>query len=201
MKYDESYVSFLNQELPCEIEFPPLLWGGKKLAVVTPSPVETFQVEEMIRDAAREGKGFALDEFNSHGYMNRGLFQKSHMAVVKSLDGEIKAGIIFGTTLICREVKTTQACGHIVVKKNYREKGLGNAILDYCLNNMERLRYTAILTDVLVTDLRMLGMMYKRGFIASATIPNSGVVNGYGRTNTLLMYKAKTNIKLQKAKL
>lgn len=195
---DEKLMRQINEEIKYDGKFPTLHWKGQHLKISKPSSSEAFTVEGMIRQAASEGQGFAVDEFNSNGFMNRRLLNKNYMLVIKSENNSILAGLVFGPTKLCRDSRTTQVGGYMIVNKAERCKSLGKALLNYCLENMRCLGYNAILTDVFVTNKIMLNILEKNGFIVTATVPNSGIMKGNGRTNTYIMYKPKVNIKFAK---
>ena len=92
----------LNNPLPRQIILPPLHVGETKYKVQIAVSNDLWLVEEMMREAAMDGNGFALDEFTSDGHLNRLLLKETHVLVVKDEEGHVKAAIIFGSSGLCR---------------------------------------------------------------------------------------------------
>ena len=179
----------LNQPFPRDISLPDLTLHGTTFSVLQATSDDLWVVEDMVRMAAIQGQGFALDEFTPEGHFNRSLLMDHHLLVVKDSGGHLVAAIIFGGSGACRGSNPGQAAGYMVVVEDMRGRGLGGVLLGYCMQNAHLLGYTAVLTDIFCTDSVPLGMLLRRGFLVTATLPNCGVVAGRGRTNALLCYK------------
>ena len=139
-----------------------------------------------MREAAMDGNGFALDEFTTHGHLNRLLLKETHVLVFKDEEGHVKAAVIFGSSGLCRETNLSQLAGYMIVKKGSRGKGVGNGLLTYCIEKAYLFGVRRILIDVFASNQIMVNMLIKRRFLCTGTIPNCGYIANTGRTDSLV---------------
>ncbi len=160
------------------------------LHLETPDADQLTQVEQMIRLDAEEGNGgFAIDEFTDDGFFNRQLLRNSQdIVVTQEPHGEPIAAAVIGQSAICRTVSPV-AGGYIIVKKEFRNKQVGFALLDFIMEELERQGYTSFLTDVFPHCGTFLHIIMKKGFSVTGSMPKVGFVKGQGLTHSLLVYK------------
>ena len=144
----------------------------------------------MVRQAARNGDGFALDEFTPEGHLNRRLLWDSNMLVAKEPStGSVVAAAIFGRSALCRSPNTPQVGGQLIVHPDFQGKGVGSAFLKYCIEQAEKVGYKGILTDTFVTSEIAFRLATKSKFLQMGTLVDCGHVKGHGLTNSVVMYK------------
>ena len=150
---------------------------------------DMWRVEELIRDCAAHGDGFALDDFTDEGYFNRVLLHDSHVFVFKAPDGAIAAAIIFGASTLCRSREARQVGGYMLVAKEFRCQGLGRRLIKLCIEKARLLGYVAILTDVFAINEKAIKLLRKEGFLITATLLNVAIVKDKGYCDSYLMWR------------
>ena len=187
----------VNEERREELNKTAKLWKetlqvkGREapLYVETPNAEQFIQMEHLIRQEAEEGTGFAIDEFTGDGFFNRQLLRKSQEIVITERSGgEPIAAAIFGQSAICRTV-SPMGGGYVLVKKEYRRQGIGNALLNFVLEELERQNYKGFLTDVFPHCGGFLHILLSNGFFVTGSIPKVAYVKGQGLTHSLIVYK------------
>ena len=167
------------------------------LYVKTPDAEQFTQLEQLIRREAEEGSGFAIDEFTEDGFFNRFLLRNSQEIVVtENPDGEPIAAAVFGQSAICRSA-SPMGGGYVLVKKEYRLMGIGNALLHFVLEEMERQGFKGFLTDVFPHCGGFLHILLANGFFITGSLPKVAYVKGHGLTHSLLVYKDFTSLQNQ----
>ena len=157
---------------------------------------ELWQVEELIRDCAEQGDGFAIDEFTAEGYFNRVLLRDSHVVVCVTPEGAIAAAVIFGFSALCRSREANQVGGYLLVSKGYRGQGLGRSLVQLCIMKARELGYVAILTDVFVDNDKATRMLREEGFLITATLPNVAILKDTGYSDSYLVWRPVDDIKM-----
>ena len=177
-----------RRNITAAVLFPDFHVNSMVCSVGFATPNDSPLVEEMIRDAALGGQGFAVDEFKEDGTFNRKFIRNSLAVVCKNFTGDIMAAVLFGSSGLCR-TEGDQATGYIIVAPSVRGRGIGTTLLRYCLERARGLRYGSIVTDVLACNLKALGMVQKEGFLVTATLPNSALVRNYGYCDTYVVWR------------
>ena len=181
-------ISLTRATFPDFTSFPDLYHNLQALSVTFADGADTVRVEEMLRQAAMAGDGFAIDEFTEDGTFNRKFFRRCFVAVLKNAQGDILAAVLFGPSSLCR-TEGHEVTGYVIVAPSARRRGLGTAVLKYCLDAAKRLQYRTVLSDVLTSNLKVLGMVQREGFIITATLPNVALVRNTGFVNTYVVWR------------
>ena len=171
--------------LPVSCEVP----GGQTIYIEEADPNEYITIEEMIRQSAREGRGFGLDEFTETGLFNRKLLRNSHAVVARLEPGGAPVGVtVSGTSAVCR-VENKLMNGYIVISPSFRGKSVGTALMKTLVNVAKSLGYEGMLIDVYQTESRTISWSKKLGFCVTGSLPECGYVKGQGFVDALLLYR------------
>ena len=159
------------------------------LCVETPNASQLIQLEEMIKLEAEEGGAFAMDEFTDDGFFNRQLLRNSQdIVITERPGGEPVAAAIIGQSGICR-MMSPMAGGYILVKKEYRRKGIGNALLSFVTEEAERQGFKGFLADVFPHCNGYINVLLQNGFFVTGSMPKAAFVKGQGLTHSLIVFK------------
>ena len=108
-------------------------------------------MEKMTRAAAGRGEGFALDEFDQDGLLNRKFRRQSVTLVARrKSDQLIIGGAVIGPSALVRAMEPSSLGGYIVVGEKYRRQGYGSEIMTLCEHVAQKLDDRNITTDLLV---------------------------------------------------
>ncbi len=171
--------------------FETLLASGKTVVVEEAREQDYIAIEELIREAATEGRGFGLDEFAPTGAFNRNLFRdrRSHAAVVRLSPSDAPiAALVFGTSAVCRTENKLMS-GYIAVSKLHRGSGVGTLLLKTLINTAKTLGFEGVLFDVYQTESRTISWSKRHGFHVTGSLPECGYVKNQGFVDALLMYR------------
>ena len=144
----------------------------------------------MMRSAAEQSDGFAIDEFNEKGHFNRKFFYDSNVVVAKTSDDVIVATAIFGPNKLCRARNEKQIAIYTLVNPDFRRKGLGSAFLKYFSKEAKKAGCTSILTDAFATNVAAHQLLYKNDFIITGTLPQCGMLKNKGYTDSFLFWRS-----------
>ena len=159
------------------------------LCVETPSANQLIQLEEMIKLEAEEGGAFALDEFTDDGFFNRQLLRNSQdIVITERPGGEPVAAAIIGQSGICR-MMSPLAGGYILVRKEYRRKDIGNALLTFIMEEAQRQGFKGFLADVFPHCHGYINILLQNGFFVTGSMPKVAFVKGQGLTHSLIVFK------------
>ena len=150
------------------------------------------QVEEMIRAAAGRGDGFALDEFDQDGLLNRKFLRQSVTLVARrKSDQGLIGGAIIGPSALVRATEPSSLGGYIVVGEKYRRRGYGSEIMTLCEHIAQKLDYRNITTDLLssVQTSGALQMVLKDGYAVTGQFTGSAFLKNLGPANSLILFK------------
>ena len=186
---DVSAINSLMQAkvLPITRQLP----GGQSIYVEEAAPGEYLMIEEMIKQSAREGRGFGPDEFTETGLFNRRLLRNrnSHAVIAHLEPGGPPIGVsLIGTSAVCR-VENKLMNGYMVISPSHRGKGVGSALMNALVDVAKSLEYEGMLIDVYQTESRTISWSKKMGFCVAGSLPECGYVKGQGFVDVLLLYR------------
>ena len=133
-----------------------------------------IEVEEMIRAAAQRGEGFALDEFDQDGLLNRKLLQQNTILVARQISDDVLiGGAVVGPSALARAYESNNLAGYVIVGENFRRRGYGTEIVELCEKIAENLGYSNITSDVLYNPEAMGGfkLALRMGYVVTGQIP------------------------------
>ena len=151
-----------------------------------------LEVEEMIRAAAQRGEGFALDEFDQDGLLNRKLLKQSATLVARRVsDHVLIGGSVVGPSALARARDPTNLAGYIIVGEKFRRCGYGTEIAELCEKLAKDLGYINITSDVLYNPEAMPGfkLALRRQYVVTGELPQCAYVKGVGLTGSFIMFK------------
>ena len=144
----------------------------------------------MIRQAAEESDGFAIDEFNNEGHFNRKLLFDSQVVVAKTSDDVIVATAVLGPSKACRAYNPSQVGGYMLVNKDFRGKGVGQSFFKYLAKQGKEVGVSAILTDAYATCFPALQFLNKLDFMVTGTFPHCGYMKNKGYTHSYMYWRS-----------
>ena len=167
-----------------------MTWQEDNLVLKMADGEPAIKVENMFREAALEGAGIALDEFNDDGLLNRKRFHDSITLAAFSVDeSSLLGGVILGTNSMNVNTSHIYLCLYIVVDVRYRRRGYGSAIYKLCEKLGQSWGFKHILTDVFTHDLAGLRLATSHNVLPTGHIPCVGWVKGRGYMTTAILHK------------
>ena len=160
---------------------------GGKFTLRPGEESDTVFAEELIREASRNGEGFALDEFKPNGQFNRAFFKNCHLAVLCDSQMAIVGIALYGLSMLVRtQIKETSHI-YVIIRKANQNQGLGQQLLQEMSKVIRSMGYTKIMTDIYTENHKAMHMLSKANFVVTATIPECGYLKGYGQCNSLIL--------------
>ena len=104
------------------------LKSGLKIIIEVANDNDKYKVEGLIRAAAFNGEGFAVDEFTEEGHFNYKFFRKFATIVAKNTTDSLLGAVILGPSSLCRNHQTDTITGYCVVEKSFRQLGIGKCL-------------------------------------------------------------------------
>ena len=91
---------------------------------------EVLEVEQMVRDCAKIGDGFNVDEFcpNDGHYLHK-FIHEPRVVIATDFHGNILGAVICGFSTLTR-VPGSLYGAYFIIKKSERNKGIADALLD-----------------------------------------------------------------------
>ena len=184
-------------------KFEPVTFSSNTTARVTLRPAilkDMPHVEDLIRQAAIHGEGFALDEFEN-GFFNRKFLRRSHTLVAtqpimtsspydpKNSHELLVGAALFGPTILCRSESTPTMGCYLIVHPEFRRQGIGKSLLraveQFSLSN----GFNALISDVFVDNTAGILMATRADFMCVGSLPKCAVTKNSGLVDTLMYHK------------
>ena len=184
-------------------KFEPVTFSSNTTELVTLRPAilkDMAHVEDLIRQAAIDGEGFALDEFEN-GFFNRKFLRRSHTLVAtQSIMPSSPCGpenprehligaALFGPTRLCRSESTPTVGCYLIVHPGFRRHGIGKSLLRAVEEISRSNGFNALLSDVFVDNTAGILMASRSDFMCIGSLPKCGVTKNSGLVDSLMYYK------------
>ena len=162
--------------------------GGEEITLRGANTDETEEVEEMVRQCARTGDGFNIDEFSPEdGHFLHKFILEPKVAIATGSNGTIKGTVICGLSTVPR-VPGALYSAYFLVKESERRKGIVAALLGV-VKELCRKGHCDMLFDVYLSNQVAIEWLRNNGFLVMGCLPHCGYVVNNGYTDALLMYK------------
>ena len=157
-------------------------------------------VEDLIRQAALNGEGFALDEFQD-GFFNRKFLRHSHTLVATqpivtsssydsdNLHERIIGAALFGPTTLCRSASTLAMGCYFIVLPEFRRQGIGKALLHNVEEFSRSNGYDTLLSDVFIDNTLALRIAPKYNFMCVGSLHKCAITKNSGLVDSLMYHK------------
>ena len=150
---------------------------------------EVQEVEQMVRNCAKIGDGFNLDEFcPDDGHFLHKFIHEPKVVIATDHHGNIKGAAICGYSTLSR-IPGSLYGAYFIAKETERRKGIADALLEMVTEICKSDNCDTMILDVYCNNVVAKQWLDKRGFLATASIPQCGYVVNNGYTNSVLMYK------------
>lgn len=166
--------------------------SGKHVRLELAGHSAILEVEEMIQQAAAKGEGFALDEFNEDGMLNRKLLRHSiTLAACRISDKALIGGAVIGPSNLTREIHTSSLGGYVVIGEEFRRQGYGTDVVTICERIGQTFGYSNVTSDILYSPagLPALQLAMSKGYTVTGQIPECAYVKDVGFTGTFVISK------------
>ena len=162
--------------------------GGEEITLRGANTDEIEEVEEMVRQCARMGDGFNIDEFSPEdGHFLHKFILEPKVAIATGSNGTIKGAVICGLSTVPR-VPGALYSAYFIVKESERRKGIGAALFEV-VKELCRKDDCDMLFDVYLNNQDAIEWLKKNGFLVTGCLPHCGYVVNNGYTDSLLMSK------------
>ena len=162
--------------------------GGEELTLRGATTEEVEEVEEMVRECARIGDGFNIDEFSpDDGHFLHKFILEPKVAIATNSNGTIKGAVICELSTVPR-VPGALYSAYFIVKDSERRKGIGTALLQV-VKEFCRKDNCDMLFDVYLNNQVAIEWLKKNGFLVTGCLPHCGYVVNSGYTDALLLSK------------
>lgn len=146
-------------------------------------------IHELYQTAARNGEGYACDEFTDDGLLTHRLLREVQtLGVFRPEGGKPVGAAILGLAAIPRTPDRSVA-GYLVVAPQHSGAGIGNKLLQHTEEYAQALKKDGVLFDVFANNGKAIQWLVRKGYVITGTIPNTGVFRDRGFTDAFLMYK------------
>lgn len=164
--------------------------SGNLVCIQMASKEDVFVINEMMYEAAQEGRGFAMDEFNVDGMFSGKLLRKATVICAKDCIGTILAAVVFGPTNFCRSSSTKILGVYMVVNPRHQRQGVGQEFSAVLLHKLQGNKYVCpgVITDVFNVD--SVAMQFARcmKFCGIGCIVESGTMKNYGKSDSQILF-------------
>ena len=162
---------------------------GEEIELKGPVRQELLEVEEMVKQCAKNGDGFNLDEFCPiNGNFLHKFIIDPKVAIATDHHGSIKGAAICGFSTVPR-VPGAVYSAYFIVKETERRKGIANALLDTVYEICKLDNCDTLLFDVYLNNSVAIAWLKKNGFVVTGSLPHCGYIINNGYTDALLMHK------------
>ena len=150
---------------------------------------EVLKAEQMIRQCAKSGDGFNIDEFCSEDghFLHKFIFQPKVLVAADSRNNIIGAAI-FGLSLLSR-LPGSLFGAYFVVDEGNRRKGIGSELLKTIEELSKQEKCDTLMFDLFLNNYSGISFLMKHQFLVTGSIPHCGYVVNHGLTDSLLMCK------------
>ena len=163
--------------------------NNEEIILTAANNQEMQKVETMIRDCARVGDGFNLDEFcPDDGHFLCKFILDPKVVIATCSHGNIKGAAVCGFSAVPR-VPGAVYSAYFVVKETERRKGIANALLGMVYEMCKAENCNTLLFDVYLNNHVTIAWLKRNGFLVTGCLPHCGYVVNNGHTDALLMTK------------
>ena len=176
--------------LPAEIEAKLIrLKDGRNLVFKGASGEEILLVETMVRNCAKNGDGFNLDEFcpSDGRFLHKFIFEPKVVIAIDT-EGEIQGAAICGFSTLSR-VPGSLYAAYFIVKETERRKGIASKLMQIITEICQKENCNTMLFDVYSNNHVAMEWLTKQGFLATGCIPHCGYLITKGFTQSFLLTK------------
>ena len=183
--FEEEYKTFFaSTDVKC-IPFLPVNHvsrNGTELVLRNFREGEDESMYKCLMVYADRGEGYTLDDFPTL-YVFRGCFLRDHYVAVieNSSNADIVGYLLIGNSECIRSMKETYiADTRLLIEPNYQSGGFGVELMEIGLGIMKDMGYSAILSDLHLSNLPMFNVTTRLGYSKIGVIPNVAYMEGEG---------------------
>ena len=176
--------------MPAEIEAKVMqLKDGRNIVLRGATKEEIPGVESMVRNCAKRGDGFNVDEFcPTDGHFLYKFIFEPRVVVATDFKNEIQGVAICGFSTLSG-VPGSLYAAYFIVKKTERRKGIGTKLLQVVTEICRKENCDTMLFDVYNNNHVAMEWLTKQGFLATGCIPHCGYLVTKSFTHALLLTK------------
>ena len=162
---------------------------GRHVIIDYMTESQVSETYDMIQDAAQNGEGYGIDEFESEDLFRREITGSDGFAITCKDSGEMIAGFIIAVSKFYRG-NSGVADPFIIVKSSERQQRLGEFAMRHSIDFSKKLGYMAMYVDTFSNNMAIQRIVEKiGGFQRVGFLPLGGRLQSGELVGSVIYYK------------
>ncbi|XP_062590073.1 uncharacterized protein LOC134251680 [Saccostrea cucullata] len=185
---------FIEKETSCDwilssLPMVTTLINGRHVIIDYMTDQQLTETYFMIQEAAQNGDGYGIDEFDSEKDFRREIEGSDCFAVTCKENGELLAGFILAESKFYRGVNGV-VDPFIIVKRSERNQKLGEFCMRKAINFSKKLGYMGMYVDTFSNNIAVLRIIEKIGeFQKVGFLPLGGRLHNGELVGSVIYYR------------